>query len=247
MKKSIALICAVAVIFSMTACSEWGAGSNETQSTIDNSESTLDTQETESITDTDDSSVQDDTATNDEPSEISLDIEFLSEFGMTLSELEEKHGIPIEGEVEDYDTEINVTYRFKKSDRGYSFRVYDREQVTNPKWRLSNKGKTVRLEDKDQKGKRIEFDCHIGEASDLFLGMESAISIDEIDEIIGIDVSVDDSSDTKINTSINSVGGYTTYFWHGEQYFFTIQHEIEDVIDSDSLLSVQYFPQGSWF
>jgi hypothetical protein len=80
------------------------------------------------------------------PTEVRLDTEFLSEFGMTLSELEARHGRAVSGRIESE----RATYFFRGSGGSYSFEILDNELTLNSQNTLTDG--TARVNNVDSHG-----------------------------------------------------------------------------------------------
>jgi hypothetical protein len=184
--------------------------------------------------------------------ELRLDTEFLAEFGMTLSEIEQRRGRTTNEHISSVNNDGSVagyTYYFERgNDRGYYFcLLYSNFVMYEYEIAVANSPDSVtRLADVDNSGERIIFKGFTGVAADVFLGLESAINSEDLRTISGVEVSVDENGNDTFWMGHNSIGDYVTEFWHNGHYLISIRHENERVIEPNSWLSITYYPQGVW-
>ena len=159
--------------------------------------------------------------------ELRLNTELLAEFGMTLSELEVKHG-----RISDARIDTNSgdhTYQFERShNRRYGFTEWDGH---------NREGETRSLD-------------WIGiPARELFWGMENAISDYDVEKAKGLKIDMEpqlpERSTLLLSDYSVASGYYFTTFWHGGHYLIRIAHTKEGVIEPDSMVTVGYY-DGIW-
>jgi hypothetical protein len=173
-----------------------------------------------------------------EVQEMRINTEFLEEFGMTLSELEEKHGNAVRGEVDDSLSQNEMlfrttyTYFFEGDNRGYTFWV-EGENANEVNKQRSQADGVSRLNDTCSQGERIEFHWFSGQAKDIFLGFEEPMSFVEFKKVYDIDTD----------------GSSFLVVWNGFDYGFNVRELIDSqadngIISPESIISVRFYPYG---
>ena len=238
----LSMLIAVAMTLTLAACSEGGTPTRSDAPT-GTSEAAKPTEPTGTEGET--------------PNEIRIDTEFLDEFGMTLSEIESRRGNAISGtervigdRIEEY------IYFFERgNDRGYSFSLEYSDWTPDNQRRLPDG--TARVDDTDRRGARIEFRRFSGQASNLFLGMEGEIYVDDIKKIVGIEFGTDWNGEPVFYSSYSPPisaeldpyygghdGFWMTTFWLDKEFVVVLIHDKESLIQLNSKLEMSYFPQG---
>jgi hypothetical protein len=243
MKKLTAILLTAALTLALTGCGETDPGVDNRTAAPDITTAPPDTTITPPVT--------------PNIGEMRLNTDFLNEFGMTLSEIEQRRGNIISGETGALENDGRVssfTYFFERGEgRGYHFSLVNNDWEPNAQKTISDG--TARLDDVDRQGERIEFVAFNGRVDEVFLGMESTISPDDIEKILGIEISlnIDGSSTFYSGTSLYYCGvrdieisTFRTTFVHTEYFSFHIEHDKDGVIEPGSELNVTYWSKGVW-
>jgi hypothetical protein len=171
-----------------------------------------------------------------EVQEMRINTEFLEEFGMTLSELEERHGNAVRGEVDDSNSSADFrpttsyTYFFEGTSRGYTF-WFDGEGVNEVSAQRSLPDGTSRVEEADRWGNRIENNWFDGQVKDLFLGMEKEMTIEEFEKAYGMEFHF----------------RVFLHIWNGHYYLIVLKPDDKEIIKPDSGLGIRYYREGQGY
>jgi hypothetical protein len=177
--------------------------------------------------------------------EMRLNTDFLAEFGMTLSELEEKYGSVSRGTENRLDIEGNphhravFTYFFGDNPIGYDFMSWD--EVDNEM--IIDDG-TARVKEPSILG---EFRNYEGPVSALFLGMDDELSVLDIPKIPGLEICLFNGE-----PNFNSWYGLTlemyvtSFLIHCNEQCFSvmIRHEKESIIEPNAQLNMGFPMDG---
>jgi hypothetical protein len=156
-----------------------------------------------------------------------IDTDLLSEFGMTFAELEEKYGKAVSAEVTKGEDYIDVLYFFESSSGGYGF-VADETDISE-----------IILPDGSPQIKGdVEFKYFNGKAEDLFLGLETEVSIEELEKIYDVVMRPYMQADG------STFGAFAEYEYDGKHYNIHVLLKKDGIIDIDSFLGVSDNPQG---
>jgi hypothetical protein len=185
-----------------------------------------------------------------EEQEMRINTEFLEDFGLTLSELEEKYGSIVRGEANGVETDVEtgnvvvvcehatLTYFFEGVSGGYIFFVEDENSLHG----IISDG-TARVTDTNR-GMSVEFFRFEGKVKDLFLGMERPMTVDEFNRAYRVDFTTFPAYSVSNYLSTYERGLYDWIDYGTPYHVIDIFHEKEDIIEPDSILSMQYYPGG---
>jgi hypothetical protein len=242
-KQLLSIICiAVILAITLTACTESdpNAPDRTTQTTAEVTAPTVPSEPTEPTVDVQANRTAAPVVTTapTEVQEMRLNTEFLEEFGMTLSELEERHGNAVRGEVEQTGLSDGVTpynfytYFFEGFGRGYTFLA-----LADNAQRDTISDGTARV------GEESIFFNFQGQVKDFFLGMENSMTVEEFEKTYGGKFSF-------ITYDLEDEYIYQSSFWfddHDIHYNFSIRFKEREIIELDSRLSIQFkFDESGW-
>jgi predicted small lipoprotein YifL len=234
---AILLIAAITLTLTLAACS----GDNGPNTYNPAPDMTTDTGAQENRT-----AAVDETIVPPNTGEMRINTEFLEEFGMTLSELEEKYGLAKRGEVDDSLSKVEALYRttytyfFEGNNRGYNFWIEGEDENEVNEQRSSTDG-VARVNDVNRRGERIEFHWFSGQVSDLIIGLEATITYRELKNFF--DVETPGSHFTfAVNNDLFGVGIGVI-----NERGVRIWLNDDDLVSLDSYLSMRYYPEGRGF